>query len=436
MHRNTLAGWICCSALTLTNPVQSQSLFSEMTATAHLALNDPAWSSSFGDYDNDGRPDLLVTATEIADPAGQRMALWHSEGNGMFSDQTRSVDVDVTTKELGGGALFGDYDLDGFLDVYFGCCNNRLFHNNGNAHHWLRVELVGARSNRNGIGASLISTAGPLRQVRGIVGGSGQYQDELVAHLGLGAQARVDSLEIRWPSGQVDMLRDIPADQKIRVIEGSGNYTPVLPSTWAVAPPASVHPDETIDLVISVQPALFESGARIAQVRADLSRLGGPGVVVLQENKEGVYEQEVHFTVKSSSAAGDVAVLIEQETSVGTVWARLSRQVAMAQGTVVGEEHTTDLPQAFSLGQNFPNPFNSKTGIPFALPEGGEVRLAVYNLAGQQVARLAEGVREAGNYTAYWDGRGSDGRELASGVYLYRLRLGAQVTTRKLALLR
>jgi hypothetical protein len=107
MHRNTLAGWICCSALTLTNPVQSQSLFSEVTATAHLALNDPAWSSSFGDYDNDGRPDLLVTATEIADPAGQRLALWHNEGNGMFSDQTRSVDVDVTTKELGGGALFG-----------------------------------------------------------------------------------------------------------------------------------------------------------------------------------------------------------------------------------------------------------------------------------------------------------------------------------------
>ena len=117
MHRNTLAGWICCSALTLTNPVQSQSLFSEVTATAHLALNDPAWSSSFGDYDNDGRPDLLVTATEIADPAGQRLALWHNEGNGMFSDQTRSVDVDVTTKELGGGALFGDYDNDGDLDL-------------------------------------------------------------------------------------------------------------------------------------------------------------------------------------------------------------------------------------------------------------------------------------------------------------------------------
>jgi hypothetical protein len=65
---------------------------------------------------------------------------------------------------------------------------------------------------------------------------------------------------------------------------------------------------------------------------------------------------------------------------------------------VVEEDHTAALPQSFSLSQNFPNPFNSETVIRFALPEPGEVELAVYNLAGQRVVSLAEGVREAGSY--------------------------------------
>jgi flagellar hook assembly protein FlgD len=67
-----------------------------------------------------------------------------------------------------------------------------------------------------------------------------------------------------------------------------------------------------------------------------------------------------------------------------------------------------------------------------------DVELAIFNLAGQQVATLAQGAREAGTYTVNWDGRDDDGRTLASGVYLYRLRVGdgGQVETRKLLMLR
>ena len=109
---------------------------------------------------------------------------------------------------------------------------------------------------------------------------------------------------------------------------------------------------------------------------------------------------------------------------------------AAPQPTAVEEERTAALPQSFTLAQNFPNPFNSSTVIRFALPASGEVELAVFNLAGQRVARLAEGVREAGSYTLRWDGQDEGGRELASGVYLYRLRSGEQLETRKLALVR
>jgi len=100
------------------------------------------------------------------------------------------------------------------------------------------------------------------------------------------------------------------------------------------------------------------------------------------------------------------------------------------------EERSTALPQALSLAPNYPNPFNSDTVIRFTLPKSGAVELGLYNLAGQQVVLLASGRREAGTYTVNWDGRDEEGQELASGVYLYRLQMGAGMVARKLALLR
>ena len=94
------------------------------------------------------------------------------------------------------------------------------------------------------------------------------------------------------------------------------------------------------------------------------------------------------------------------------------------------------VPTQLVLLQNVPNPFNSGTVIRFALSQSENIELAVYNLAGQQVAILVNGVREAGTFKVRWDGRDDQEHELASGVYLYRLQAGAQVETRKLLLLR
>lgn len=105
-------------------------------------------------------------------------------------------------------------------------------------------------------------------------------------------------------------------------------------------------------------------------------------------------------------------------------------------GSVVLEEHTPALPSSFALEQNFPNPFNSATAIRFALPAAAQVRLEIYDLAGQQVETLVEGIRQAGVHTVIWNGRKGNGGELASGVYLYRLRAGQEAEARKLILLR
>ncbi|MBT4501743.1 MAG: T9SS type A sorting domain-containing protein [Gemmatimonadetes bacterium] len=103
--------------------------------------------------------------------------------------------------------------------------------------------------------------------------------------------------------------------------------------------------------------------------------------------------------------------------------------------TAVLEERSELLPSSFALAQNFPNPFNGETTIRFSLPRGGEVELSIFNLAGQKVATLVEGMRSAGEYSVHWDGLNEVGRKLASGVYLYRLCAGELVETRKLLLL-
>ncbi len=105
--------------------------------------------------------------------------------------------------------------------------------------------------------------------------------------------------------------------------------------------------------------------------------------------------------------------------------------------TSVLEEHPTTLPRGYSLEQNYPNPFNSETVIRFEMREKQEVELAVYNLAGQRLVQLVEGSKEAGVHTVRWSGRDEQGRELASGVYVYRLWAGEEhMETRKMALVR
>ena len=122
---------------------------------------------------------------------------------------------------------------------------------------------------------------------------------------------------------------------------------------------------------------------------------------------------------------------------------RICATIRLAVSSVTGpppptavEEGADPVPEAFSLGQNFPNPFNSETAIRFALEARGEVELVIYNLSGQRVAVLVDDERAAGRYELRWDGRDDQGRSLATGVYLYRLRVGTQVETRKLLLLR
>jgi enediyne biosynthesis protein E4 len=122
-------------------------------------------------------------------------------------------------------AAYGDIDNDGFLDILVttNAGPAYLFHNEGGSNHSLRLKLVGTKSNRDGIGAVVRVTSGTAIQSKMLRSGSSYLaQSELVLTFGLGANTKADNIEIQWPSGQVDTLSNVNAGQTITVQESKG----------------------------------------------------------------------------------------------------------------------------------------------------------------------------------------------------------------------
>jgi hypothetical protein len=120
---------------------------------------------------------------------------------------------------------YGDIDNDGFPDVLLttNAGPAYLFHNEGGTNHSLRIKLVGTKSNRDGIGAVVRVNSGSDKQWKMLRSGSSYLaQSELVLTFGMGAQTKADGVEIQWPSGQVDKLSNVNAGQTVTVQEGKG----------------------------------------------------------------------------------------------------------------------------------------------------------------------------------------------------------------------
>ncbi len=115
-----------------------------------------------------------------------------------------------------------DFDGDGFLDLLVANYDQSpaLLRNSGNNNHWLKIRLVGTRSNRDGIGARLVLKAGGREQIREVHSGTSFLsQNSLIAHFGLGKSRSVDQLVIKWPSGVVQTLTNLPVDREITATE-------------------------------------------------------------------------------------------------------------------------------------------------------------------------------------------------------------------------
>jgi enediyne biosynthesis protein E4 len=192
------------------------------------------WGLKFFDYDNDGDPDLIlanghpddmveirVTKVKYKEP----LLMFENTGKGFKDVSARSGAVFSKTFPAR-GLTVGDYDNDGDLDVAIsnnGAPPLLLRNEGGNRNAWLGLELVATKSNPAAVGAVITWQAGGAKLSRLKTGG-GSY---LASHdprelIGLGKAAKVDSVEIRWPSGKVDKLTNPPINQYVRVVEGTG----------------------------------------------------------------------------------------------------------------------------------------------------------------------------------------------------------------------
>jgi len=292
-------------------------IFEDVTKAA--GVEEPKGASAgaiFSDFDNDGYLDLYVTGWW-----GGNGVLYHNKGNGAFKDITDAADVPGPNQSW--SVTTGDYDNDGDVDLHMLGWNGAqaLYQNDGSPNNWLHINLSGIESNKSGIGARIKVVAGDLSMIREVTGGSAFVAKEsLTAEFGLGENRVATKIEVNWPSGQVDISNNISGNQVITL----------------------------------------EEGGRLIS-----------GLAVRPKGK---------FL-----------------TTIGSIKQNM-------------------------LYQNFPNPFNPETWIPYRLKAGAQVNIMIYTSTGQLVRTLNLGNKPAGFYTgksraAYWDGRNELGETVASGIY-------------------
>jgi enediyne biosynthesis protein E4 len=217
--------------------------FEDTTFAAGLGRHTQflGWGVGFFDFDNDGWPDILLCnghvypeVEQLKTEAGypQQKILYKNLRNGRFDDVSAQAGPGITVPAASRGCAFGDFDNDGDLDMVVNTVNDfpqLLRCDSSTNHNWLKVRTIGTKSNRSGIGARLRCVTQPpgepkphqqIDEVRS--GGSYISQNDLRVHFGLGKAEKVDLLEIRWPSGQVDTLKDVKPNQLIFVKEGEG----------------------------------------------------------------------------------------------------------------------------------------------------------------------------------------------------------------------
>jgi hypothetical protein len=199
--------------------------FSSVTNGAVVNSGGLSLSCAWGDYDNDGFLDLFVTNWDVG---GATNFLFHNNGDGTFTRVMEGSQVNDVA--ISNGCAWGDYDNDGFLDLFVANGNfqrnenNYLYRNSGNSNGWINLKLVGTQSNRSAIGAKVRVRATifgrSIWQLREISGGSGfGGQNDLRASFGLGDSTNVDLVRIEWPSGTVQELRDVVVKQFLTVTE-------------------------------------------------------------------------------------------------------------------------------------------------------------------------------------------------------------------------
>jgi len=217
-------------------------VFEDRTYPSGLGVNTRllGWGVGFFDMDNDGWLDILMSNGHVYPEVDKSKAdlkyaehkyLYRNLRNGRFEEVTSQGGPGIVESAPARGCAFGDYDNDGDMDIAVNCvnaipqllrCASTLDRN------WIKIRLVGVKSNRTGIGTRVIVTAKtlpnaekPLVQMDELRSGGSYYsQNDMRMHFGLEQATKVDSVEIRWLSGQVDQVKDLDVNRLYVIQEG------------------------------------------------------------------------------------------------------------------------------------------------------------------------------------------------------------------------
>lgn len=193
--------------------------FKQVALQLEIAGHNDSKGVRWLDYDNDGDLDLLVANTPLSESR-----FFFNNGDGTFAPSVEKVFLPPSA-ERGNRFSLADYDGDGDLDLIL---NGRLYQNNNSTrNNWIHVRAIGTVSNKAAIGTRVRIVQGETSQIREVTGGTGQGQNSLPVEFGLGVHSTIDSLVIRWPSGLVDIVTNVSADQLVVIEEGNGMVTGV-----------------------------------------------------------------------------------------------------------------------------------------------------------------------------------------------------------------
>ncbi len=207
---------------------EGDGVFSEVSnpsGIASAAAQHVGWSSSFIDFDNDGDVDIFKTNGELKHLYGHEDQLFENIDGKIFKEVSVEHGEYFKKELVGRGACFGDYDNDGDIDAYIMNLNDRgvlLRNNKGNENNWLMIQLIGDKSNRDGIGTRIKITVGDKIQAAQKKSTTGYLsQNDPRLHFGLGHNKKADAVEIIWPSGVVQKFDDVEANQIFIIRETS-----------------------------------------------------------------------------------------------------------------------------------------------------------------------------------------------------------------------
>lgn len=196
------------------------------------------WGTGFADFDNDTWPDLMIATGNVYPevekffkeyPHRSPRLVFRNLGNNRFKEVTAESGPGALAPKSSRGAAFGDFDNDGDVDALVMNMNEPplLLRNeyvgDGRrpANNWLKVKLTGTRSNRSAIGARVRVKIGGHTQTQEVTSQSSYYShNDLRLHFGMGANQKADTIEVRWPNGQTEVIKDVATNQTVKIREG------------------------------------------------------------------------------------------------------------------------------------------------------------------------------------------------------------------------